>query len=221
MNGRDLVETIKTYGEDAKDGKLLFELAACPRCKGQPVCFKRHGVRPRLFLVFAQEVVRRVCSHLTRWKCPLCGRTFTTYPEFTLPFKRYVLPFILGRCAAYVADKARTYQEGVGEDGSVICHEDAESGSVLWPSTLWRWVDRLGRFPLLVRQALGLIKQKDPSTDIFRALGRPRIREDKFRSEGRKIVLKHCGELVAVDQEYARLFGVSVFPELATGCGFT
>ena len=220
MNGRDLVESIKVYGERAKGKTITCELDTCPRCEGRPVCFKRHGVRHRLFLVFADEVVRRVFSYLTRWKCPLCKRTFTLYPTFALAFKHYVLAFIQARCAAYVADEARTYREGVHEGGSAICHEDAESGTVLWPSTLWRWVDRLGRFSVTVRQALNLIKQKDPSTDVFRALGRLRIRAGKFRSEARKVILQHCRELVTADRVYARLFTVSVFPDLATRCGF-
>ena len=58
------------------------------------------------------------------------------YPLFALPFKRYVLAFIQARCAAYVEDEARTYREGVKEGGAAICHEDAESRTVLWPSTL-------------------------------------------------------------------------------------
>jgi hypothetical protein len=220
MNGRDLVQIIKAYGERAKGITILCELDTCPCCEGRPVRFKRHGVRYRLFLVFVAEVIQRVWSYLTRWKCPLCRRTFTVYPDFALPFKRYVLPFILERCAAYVADAARIYREGVNEGGAAICHEDAESGVVLWPSTLWRWVDRLGRFSVTVRQALNLIKQKDPSTDVFRALGRLRIRTGKFRSEARKVILQHCGKLMTADQEYARLFSASIFPDLATRSGF-
>jgi hypothetical protein len=173
-----------------------------------------------VFLVFAAEVIRRVWSYLTRWKCPLCRRTFTVYPAFALPFKRYVLPFIFARCTAYVADVVRTYRDGVNEAGSPISHEDADAGMELWPSTLWRWVARLGQLPVTVRQALNLIKQKDPSTDVFRALGRLRIRAGKFRSEARKRLLQRGRELVTVDQEYARLFTASVFPDLAARCGF-
>jgi hypothetical protein len=170
--------------------------------------------------VFAAEVIRRVWSYLTRWKCPLCKRTFTVYPDFALPFKRYALPLIVARCAAYVEDGVRTYRDGVKEAGQPMSHEDADGGAQLWPSTLWRWVDRLGRFPVTVRQALNLIKQKDPSTDLFRALGHLRIRAGTFRSEARKRLLQGCRELVTADREYARLFSVSVFPELATRCGF-
>ena len=142
------------------------------------------------------------------------------YPDFALPFKRYVLPFILARCTAYVEDAVRTYRDGVKEAGQPISHEDADEGAELRPSTLWRWVGRLGRFPVTVRQALNLIKQKDSSTDVFRALGRLRIRAGKFRSEARKVILQHCGKLVTADQEYARLFSASIFPDLATRSGF-
>ena len=220
MNDRDPLDDIKRYGLHAKRGWISCELDRCPCCRGRPVCFKRHGVRPRLFLVFVEEVIRRVRSYLTRWKCPLCQRTFTLYPGFALPFKHYVLPFILARCAAYVADVVRTYREGVKEAGSPISHEDADGGAELRPSTLWRWVTRLGRFPVTVGQALNLIKQKDPSTDLFRALGRLRIRAGKFRSEARRLLLQRGRELATVDREYARLFSASVFPDLATRSGF-
>ena len=220
MDGRDLVELIKAYGERAKGETISCELDTCPCCQGRPVRFQRHGVRFRLFLVFAAEVVRQVWSYLTRWKCPLCKRTFTLYSDFALPFKRYALPFIQERCAAYVEDTVHTYREGVKEAGEPISHEDADGGAELCPSTLWRWVDRLGRFPVTVRQALNLIKQKDPSTDIFRVWGHLRISTGKFHSEARKHILQRCRELVTADQEYARLFSASVFPDLATRCGF-
>jgi hypothetical protein len=220
MNGRDPCEDIRKYGHEAKHGWISCELDRCPCCQGQPVRFKQHGVRNRLFLVFADWVVRRVWSYLTRWKCPLCKRTFTLYPDFALPFKRYSLAFIQARCAAYVEDGARTYREGVKEEGVAISYEDADSGMVLWPSTLWRWVSSLGGFSETVRQALHLIKQKDPSTDVFRELGGLRIRAGKYRGEERKIVLQRCRELLTADRVHVRLLSASVFPDLATRCGF-
>lgn len=220
MIGRDLVEDIKAYGKRATDKGISCDLGACPRCGVRHGRFKRHGVRKRLFLVFADWVVRRVWSYLTRWKCPLCKRAFTLYPDFALPFKWYVLPFIQARCVAYVEDEVHTYREGVEEEGKPISHEDADGGVELWPSTLWRWVDALGRFPVTLRQALNLIKQKEPSTGLFRALGGVRIGEGKFRSEARKLLLQRCCELALSDRVYRNLFGASIFPGLATGCGW-
>lgn len=220
MNDRDPCENIRRYGHKARHGGVSCDLDGCPRCQGRPVRFKRHGVRKRVFLVFAEDVVRRVWSYLTRWKCPLCGRTFTLYPWFALPFKRYVLPLMKKRCAAYVADEARTYREGIQAEGVAICHEAADSGAVLWPSTLWRWLSTLGGFPQTVRQALHLIKQKDPSTDLFRALGLIQIRAGKFRGEARRILLIRCRELTLADGVYRTLFSASFFPDLATVCGW-
>jgi len=220
MNGRDPCKDIIEYGFKAKRGRISCGLDTCPHCQGRPVQFKRHGVRFRLFVVLAEDMLRRISSYLTRWKCPVCRRTFTLYPAFALPFKRYVLAFIEARCAAYVEDRARTYREGVEEKGRPISHEAADGGAQLWPSTLWRWVDTLGRFPVTVRQALNLIKQKSPSTKVFRALGHLRIRAVKFRSQRRRLVLQGCRELEITEQVYARLFSASVFPDLATRCGW-
>ena len=220
MKGRELIERIKAYGKRAKRGEIPCELESCPRCAALAAGFRRHGVRKRLFLVLVGLIVERVWSYLPRWKCPICGRTFTDYPPFALPFKRYALPNIQERCAAYVEDDARTYEEGVKEAGEQISHADPDKGAKLWPSTLWRWVTALGRFPATVREALALIKQKAPSTGLFRVLGEARINESKFRSAERKLVLQRCRELSLADRVYRDLFGVSIFPDLATACGF-
>jgi len=220
MNGRDLIKAIKGYGKRATGKRILCVLDACPRCGVRHGEFKRHGVRKRLFLVFADWVVRQVWSYLTRWKCPLCKGTFTLYPDFALPFKRYVLAFIQERCAAYVEDEARTYLEGIKEGGMAISYKDKDSGTVLWPSTLWRWVTTLGRFPVAAREALDLIKQKEPSTGLFRALCEARINESKFRSVERKLVLQRCRKLMLADRVYRDLFGTPIFPELAMAVGF-
>ena len=220
MDGRDLKEDITEHAA-AASGKEGIEctVEACPRCHARPKKFWRHGMRLRVFLVFAVVVVR-VRFYLPRWKCPSCGGTFTQYPPFALPFKRYVLPFIRERVAAYVTDEARTYAEGVEAEGVPICHEDAEAGRSLWPSTLWRWVRTLGGFPETVRRGLDLIKQKDPSSTLFRALGGHQFRGEKFRSQARKGVLQRCRELLLVEPVYAGLFGVRILPDLATGVGW-
>lgn len=168
----------------------------------------------------ALSIVERVQTYLTRWKCASCLHTFTLYPDFALPHKQYALPFIQERCAAYVEDKVRTYAKGLLEDGMPIMYEDADSGKQLRPSTLWRWVGALGGFSETTRQALHLIRQKSPSTGLFRELSMHRIGEHKYRTLGRKHVLERCFSLLAACRVYGRVFGSTVFPELATACGF-
>jgi hypothetical protein len=214
-----LVEAITEYGRDAKAGRIACLVEACPLCGGVPGRFWRNGVRARLFLVFA-EVVCRVWSHLTRWRCPLCRQTFTLYPDFALPHKRYPAPFVLARCGAYASDGARTYREGVLEEGMPVGHADADAGMELSASTLWRWVGTLGGLVEAERRLLDLVKQKDPSTVLFRALAGVRIREGKYRGEGRRQMLAGCWRLALVEAEHVRLFAVSVFTEFATWSGF-
>lgn len=214
-----LVEDITAYGREAKAGRIACAMEACPRCGGVPGRFWRQGVRQRLFLVFA-EVVCRVCSHLTRWRCPLCRQSFTLYPDFALPFQRYPAPFVLKRCAAYASDEARTYREGVLEGGMPISHADADAGMELSPSTLWRWMASLAGFAEAEGRMLDLIKQQDPSTVLFRALAEVRIRAGKYCSEARKQALAKCWRLSLIARVYRRLFGVSIFPEFGTHSGF-
>ena len=185
-----------------------------------PGGFRWHGVRARVFLVVVCAVVERVASYVTRWKCTCCGRTVTWYPDFALPYKRYVLGFIQARCAQYVEAPACSYRSGVQDEGMPICYEDPEKVKELQPSTLWRWVSSLGSMPATACAALDVIKQKDPATGIFRALGALHVAARKYRSEGRRRVLMGCLELVSIDRVYAALFEVCVFPELATGAGW-
>jgi hypothetical protein len=220
MDDRDPRKDIRRYGEQASSGRIDCDLEQCPRCQGYPREFQWHGVRRRVFLVFVFGLVEAVASCLTRWKCVLCNRTFTLYPVFALPFKRCVREFIQARCAGYVEDAACSYRTGVQEGGEPIFYKDPEQGAVLRGSTLWRWMTSLGSLPETARKALVLIKQKDPSTGIFREEGTLRVAAHKFRSKGRGTVLKRCIELVHIDAVYTALFGVSVFPELATGCGW-
>ncbi len=177
-------------------------------------------MRLRILLLVVGPIVERVQTYLTRWTCTYCLRTFTLYPDFALPHKRYAASFIFVRCSAYVEDKAHTYAKSVSEDGLPIMYADADSGKQLWPSTLWRWVRTLGGFAETTRCALHLIKQKSPSTGLFRELGARRIGEHKYRSKARKYTLERCLSLLIACQVYAHLFGMSVFPELATACGF-
>jgi hypothetical protein len=106
------------------------------------------------------------------------------------------------------------------EEGMPIGHADADAGMELSPSTLWRWVGTLGGLSEAEPRLLDLVKQKDPSTVLFRALAGVRIRAGKYRSEGRRRLLAACWRLALVEAEHVRLFAVSVFTEFATRSGF-
>jgi len=119
-----------------------------------------------------------------------------------------------------VKDAECSYRTGIMDEGLPIFHKDADVCAQLSPSTLWRWVSTLGGLARTTHQALHLIKQKAPDSGLFRALGTLRIGAPKYRSDARRQTLERCLSLLLISQVYARLFGGSLFPELATGSGF-
>lgn len=80
---------------------------------------------------------------MARWKCLECGKTFTAYPPFASPYKRYALDDILRLSSKYIQDEQQTYYTVVTHEGSSIGYEEENKKNVdhfLAPSTLWRWI---------------------------------------------------------------------------------
>jgi hypothetical protein len=184
--------------------------------------FKYHGSRKRQFLVIVDRLVQRVVSALTRWKCSCCGKTFTLYPEFALPYKRYVLQDVCRLSGRYVTDDGVSYRKAVQVNRMAVCY-GAGGGEpiddrVLWPSTLHRWVGFLGGLKDTLQQAWRLIRAKSAACDDFRRA--VLVPCWKYRSEQRREVLQTCGRLLATDRAYQDHFDVSVFTHLATLCSW-
>jgi hypothetical protein len=200
-------------------GEVQCHLEVCPKCGGRPGSFKYHATRKRQFLVIVDRLIQRVVSALTRWKCPCCGKTFTQYPEFALPNKRYVRQDVCRLGGRYVADDGVSYRRGVQVDRMAVCYDSDGEGQpiddrVLWPSTLHRWVGFLGSLKDTLQQAWRLIRAKSPTCDVFRKA--TPVPCWKYRSVERREVLQTCGRLLGTDRAYQDLFDVSIFTHLAT-----
>ena len=151
----------------------------------------------------------------------LCNQTFTEYPPFALPYKRYVKGEVLKFCQRYVEEDQATYRSKVRVNGMPVCYEgqgEEIDDRRLVPSTLWRWVDFLGGMKKTLQEALRLIRQKAPSSGIFREIYP--IASQKYRSDARRIVLQRCLRLFRAEGEYLPLFGTSIFLQLATALFF-
>jgi hypothetical protein len=202
-----------------------------------PVFFRLHEIRRRTFWVLICATVHTIVSCLSRWKCSHCGRTFTWYPAFALRHKRYVLPQILKRSQAYVEQPDQSYRQGVREQGKSVFHARSEGEEItaasseqakehervlaLAPSTLYRWVSTLGALGQTLRRALSLIQQARPARGLVRELAGFRVAPGKYRSQARQGVLHACRCLCVTEGVYAAVFGVSIFPHLATACHWT
>jgi len=79
---------------------------------------------------------------------------------------------------------------------------------------LWRWVGFIGTMKTTLLEASKLIRQKAPSSEIFRE---PHIiPTHKYQSETRKKILQTCSRLFRAEEEFQILFGASIFLHFET-----
>lgn len=215
----NLVQQVKDNTIKILKGLVNCTYTTCPNCHREPSKFKRHDARTRIFLILVENVVERVQSLVTRWKCPLCGKTFTLYPDFALPYKRYVLSSIMDICRQYLEEYDQSYRGVVTLNNMEYYYEKPfEDGAcpVLAHSTPHRWLTSFSGFFLTTQNALEHIKQKDPHTGIFREMSELLVPGKKFRSSVRKKQLLRCRRLLRIQEEFFRLFSMKFFPNFAT-----
>lgn len=216
------IKDIKAYQGKVEKGEITAQnMPPCPRCKVEARHFKIHAYRERCFLVIVEMIVQPCYCPLVRFRCLLCGKTFTFYPDFAIPHKRYTRQSIMGFAENYLAYADTTYQQAVmvKEEKSLPGYPDGER--TLAPSTLHRWITRLGGLLNTAQKALGLIRQENPASPIFRDLAQVTIPCSKFRSQTRKDTLRSCFRLLLIEAFFKTTFQVSIFTKLATLCAFT
>ena len=185
----------------------------CKKCKSSRNDFKLHECRHRLFYVVIDSLVHRVESFLGRYKCLVCRATFTVYPEYALPYKRYVKDFCVSLGKEYLEKDAKTYQHVV-EPVEHKTETANENPRMLERSTVWRWLGFFGSLKDTLRNAFDIIRQAAPNSTVFRQTSP--IHPKKYRSDERKIVLEQAFQLFTADAEFQGIWGHSLFPDLAT-----
>ena len=212
-------EQIQGHTNLVRQGLDLCILPPCPRCGVAPDFFKRHEKRKRIFHIIAELLVIKVLGLLSRWKCPGCNKTFTSYPGFALPYKRYTLPTILTFNQAYVQNPDTSYRKLLA--GSPLVYEtspdsDSNREPMTEHSTIHRWISTMGSYSRLVQNATDLVIQADSATSLYRDLAGLNISPGKYRSPSRKQTLLTCFHLVFIMPIYRSIFQTGIFPNLAT-----
>lgn len=118
-------ELIGKHTDSILSASIQSPQRSCPHCFEISDTFKLHESRKRGFRFIVGGFVRIIISLLVRWKCPICGRTFTAYPDFALPYKRYVLMDIEGLSEDYLENE-KTYQQTVSCEGEAIGYEERD-----------------------------------------------------------------------------------------------
>ena len=163
--------------------------------------------------MIVERMIKRVRSYLTRWKCLGCGKTFTLYPQFALPYKRYVRQDVCRLSGRYISEDEFSYRKAVQVHHMPICY-DATAGAadtiddrVLRHSTLHRWISFLGGLRHTLGQAWQLNRARSPRCQAFR--NSDPIPPWKYRSQQRQRTLYACGRLLQADEVF-HLLGNSV-----------
>jgi len=139
---------IQSHTDNVVSGNIVPPEGSCPRCSKMPEKFKIHECRKRFFRFVVKNFVNITLTLLVRWKCPLCRETFTQYPGFALPHKRYVKTDIEEFSKNYIEDEKQTYASVVTHKNGTIGYRRDDNLPVdrfLNPTTPWRWVNWLGR----------------------------------------------------------------------------
>jgi len=213
------LEDIKAYQEKVQKDKITpHNLPPCPRCSVDSSFFKVHAYRERRFLIIVEMLIKAAFCSLIRFRCPGCGKSFTSYPDFAIPHKHYTRQSLLGFAANYLESDDMTYQQAVMVDNSAPGYP--QSDSTLAPSTIHRWITTLCRLTRTSRTALLLLLQENPVSSICRDLARMIIPPGKFKTNHRKKQLIGCRQLIMIEAIFKAAFNTSIFTKLATRSAF-
>jgi len=192
----------------------------CPRCLQEPGVYKLYDYRFRSFRYIVDNLVRIIQSYLLRWKCPLCRKPFTDYPDFAMPYKRYVTDDVEQISSAYVENADQTYQGVVLHQRLAIAYEQVlalNREPQLDKTTAWRWVGCLGTWGEQLKAVVEMIHRKEPDNMIF---AHPvHVPKRKYRSSNRKRILENACLLLRAQQAWKRLYGLRIFPRIAPPAG--
>jgi hypothetical protein len=213
------LEDIKAYQEKVEKNKISpHNLPPCSRCSVESSFFKIHAYRDRRLLIIVDMWIKAVLCSLVRFRCPGCGKTFTFYPDFTVPHKHYTRQSVMGFAANYLESDDMTYQQAVMVDNSAPGYPQTDS--TLAPSTIHRWITTLCRLTNTCRTALSLLLEENPLSNICRDLAQIIIPQRKFRTDHRKKHLIGCRQLLMIEAIFKATFNHSIFTKLATRCAF-
>ncbi|MDA3788460.1 MAG: DUF6431 domain-containing protein [Desulfobacula sp.] len=197
------MEDIKAYQVKVDKNEITSSnLPECPGCHSGSQTFKFHAHRERRFLIIAKLVVEAVFCVLVRFRCPKCGKTFTSYPDFAMPYKHYTRQTIEYFSSAYVEDDQKTYESAVMTDNGTP--EYFDKVRTLAPSTIHHWVSALANL-IIVYQALttSLHEKLVLSLGAFAPMAIPKR---KYKTDRKKACLLLCRRFFMTEPFFKRQF---------------
>ena len=199
----DIQEVIANHTNSIIKGHFSSPDITCQYCHQKPKFFKLHESRKRQFRLVVENIVKTTVSFLLRWRCLLCNTTFTEYPPFAAPHKRFILTDINRLGQKYLSNDTLSYRAVVKENGVDIGYPDSNDlcEQFISHSTVWRFMIYLAAGYQVKRQQF-IMAKKVPLISCF-----------KYRSNKRKTLLyKAFKEIFLFNRQADKVF----FPDLET-----
>lgn len=138
----DIQDMIARHTDAIIRGDIRSPDIVCRSCHQKPAFFKLHESRKRQFRLIVEDIVTVTMSFLLRWRCLLCRATFTEYPSFAVPHKRFVLTDIITLGQRYLEHESSSYRHVVLHGGANIGYPDAGGlcDRFLSHSSVWRYM---------------------------------------------------------------------------------
>jgi len=211
-----IIEEIETHEKQVRSGLIPDVLKFCELCNESLNSLKLHEARFRVFYYIVDCYVYKKESWLGRWRCTACKKTFTYYPEYCLPYKRYVKADILKYCSTYLNNAEISYASVAKDNFNVIVHKDVEETKqcTLSGTSIWRWLSFLCTLSKVEQKGLQLIREKSSECQIFREVYT--ISKLKYRTLKRKNQLLQALKLFKVEEVFKEIFSSTIFPKFAT-----
>lgn len=158
-------EQIREHENKILAAESVLYRPLCRRCEAR-TGFVRHGIRRRQFQCVEDGNVRSMDSWIVRWKCKRCWFTFTDYPPFSLPNKRFVKSTVFELTSNYCDFRSTTYRKL--DRPQCDSPRDEQYGMKLAPSNPWRWICWLNDLWWEACRALRIIYEDDPDSTLHR-----------------------------------------------------
>ncbi len=199
----DIQEVITNHTNSIIKGHFSSPDITCRNCHQKPKLFKLHESRKRQFRLIVENIVTTTVSFLLRWRCLLCNTTFTDYPSFAAPHKRFVLTDINSLGQKYLSSDNLSYRSVVKKNGVDIGYPDSNDlcEQFVSHSTVWQFMIYLAD------------RYQDKRQHFIMAKTVPLISSLKYRSNKRKTLLYEAyKEIISLNLQADKVF----FPDLET-----
>jgi len=184
----------------------------CPCCFSEQAIFKQHDCRTRELRYIMTFWVKTFLLTLFRWKCSVCKETFTVYPKFLLPYKRFITPSMLLLCQHYINMGEATYRDIAHPEKSHYAYE-SNSSRELSHVSIWNWFKGLLPVVKNAHELMLLLFRAKPDNSLHRDV--IPINPHKYQSEKRKICLEQVELVLRVAENLKRSnINVSNFPTM-------